>query len=197
MTKIGVDIDEVLAETVNGFLAFYNTTHGTDYQFDTITDYSFGKQFGLSPEEELASIKEFFASDYFPALKPVNGSVRAIKEIAKYHELFAVSSRPEQLLPQTKMWLEQHFGDSFTRIILTNSLLDTSRTKSKICQALGLDIFIEDQISYAEDCAQVCSAVYLLDKPWNQAEITNKKIMRVKSWKDIAKSVNAYSGHEY
>lgn len=189
MSKIGVDIDEILSETVRTFLDFYNNKHSTSFVFDVITDYHFGKLIGISLDEEKRAVGEFYSSEVARDLPTLPGSVKAIKKLAQENELYAVSSRPTQLMPLTTEWINSHYPNCFTDIILTNSHFDATKTKSDVCKNLELDIFIDDQIVYAEDCAIVCEKVFLMNKPWSKGTLVAPNIIRVDSWADITQAI--------
>ena len=59
------------------------------------------------------------------------------------------------------------------------------KTKGELCKDLNVDLMIEDDPKYAEDCALKGINVLLLDKPWNQNCIEHENIIRVKNWKEI------------
>jgi uncharacterized HAD superfamily protein len=185
MKRIGIDIDEVLSETVVGFLSFYNGLHGTNFTYDDIKEYSFSKMLGLSIEEEQTNLKKYFSSDIFMNVAPIQGSVEAIKSLSEKYDLYAISSRPPTLNDITTGWLGRHFGNSFKEVHLTNSHFDSSSKKSTVCIDKHLDYFIEDAIDYAQDCANACIKVFLLDKPWNRVITESKNIVRVKDWAEI------------
>ena len=94
-------------------------------------------------------------------------------------------------MPLTSRWLNVHYPNCFEDIILTNSHVDASKTKSDVCRALNLSVFIDDQSVFAEDCAKVCEEVFLMDKPWNQGVIRAKNIYRVASWKEIGEKLRS------
>lgn len=191
MTNIGIDIDEVLAETVKTFLTFYNNKYATNFAFEDATNYSFGEIFGITKQEELRAVQEFFASPLAINMPTVVDSAAQVEALSKQSKLFAVSSRPEQLMPLTSRWLNVHYPNCFEDIILTNSHVDASKTKSDVCRALNLSVFIDDQSVFAEDCAKVCEEVFLIDKPWNQGAIRAKNIYRVASWKEIGEKLRS------
>lgn len=189
MSKIGVDIDEILSETVKAFLFFYNAEYGTTFIFDEVIDYSFAKQFGITRDEERQAIQDFFGSKLALDIPTVPESIKCIKDLSQRHELYAISSRPPQLIELTKSWLDDNFPGCFREIILTNSHFDATKTKSDVCRTLSLDMFIDDQIIYAEDCARVCAKVLLMNKPWNQTNIVIPNVLRVKSWQEIVQEI--------
>lgn len=190
MKLIGIDIDEVLSDTVVGFLKFFNNKHGTKHTYDEITDYSFTKSLNISPDEEKANLMEFFASKYFVDIEPITGSVEAIQKLSRTNELFAISSRPPVLMSLTNFWLDKYFKGCFREVILTDSHFDSSITKSKVCIEKHLDYFVEDVMKYAEDCASVGVTVFLLDKPWNRIE-TGNNVIRVKDWLEILSKLDS------
>lgn len=185
MARIGIDIDEVLCETERGFLAFYNSRYGTDYKHEQMIEYSFGRSFGVSEDEEKSLLDAFFASDNFINAGTIPGSKEAVVKLSQDNEMYAISSRPTALMQTTMTWIGVHFPNCFKEVILTDSHYDDSVTKSDICEDKGLKFLVEDQIRYAEGCAEVCPTVYLMDKPWNQAKLKKKNIIRVKSWEEI------------
>lgn len=190
MVRIGIDIDEVLSETAKGFLTFYNKKKHTNFQFNQITEYSFSKVFNISHEEEKTSLMEFFQSSYFTNLSPVEGSVQAVKKLAKKSELYAVSSRPLQLMPLTTKWIKKYFDNSFKEVILMNGHFDSTETKSSICKQYDIEYFVEDVLDYAKDCASVGVRTFLIDKPWNQETIDNNIITRVTNWQETVNEIN-------
>lgn len=60
-----------------------------------------------------------------------------------------------------------------------------NKSKSEICGELGISIFIEDNSSYALDCAKKGIKVLLLDKPWNKNYEKHPNIIKVNSWEEI------------
>jgi uncharacterized HAD superfamily protein len=191
MASIGVDIDEVLSQTFQAFLDFYNAKYDSNYSLSQVNVYSFQKVFGINAEEEKRLHAEFFTTKFSTDLKTVHGSVEGVNELSKTHKLFAISSRPKWQQQQTVKWLNLHYGNNFDQIKLTDSHFDKTSTKSSVCIDLNLDYFIEDAIIYAEDCAAVCKKVFLLNRPWNNEKVSNNNIIRVSSWAEIVKAINS------
>lgn len=182
MAIIGIDIDDVLSETVLSFLDYYNEKHDTNFKYDQITDYSFAKIFNITADYEMQSIFEFFRSDYYSRMAALPYAVDIVKELSKNNKLYAVSSRPTQFMDITVDWLDGFCDGCFEEVILTNSSQDGLASKSSVCKMKNIDYFIEDQIKFAEDCANVCKKVILLNKPWNKLELTAQNIVRCDDW---------------
>ncbi|MDK2899132.1 MAG: hypothetical protein PWQ10_319 [Patescibacteria group bacterium] len=182
MATIGIDIDDVLSETILSFLDFYNKKHNTNFSFNQITDYSLSKALNIPDKDEMLNIFDFFNSDHAKNMNTTPYSKDIVHKLSKDNLLYAISSRPTQLIELTNIWLNKHYEGCFKEIILTNSSIDKSSTKSSVCISKGIDYFIEDQVIFAKDCAEVCSKVILLDKPWNRLKMNNSNIIRVKDW---------------
>jgi uncharacterized HAD superfamily protein len=190
MVRIGVDIDEVLSQTFQALLDFYNFKYDARYTLDQVNVYSFQKVFGINAKEEKQLHADFFTTKFSKNLKTVPGSVEAINKLAKNNKLYAISSRPKWQQQQTEHWLSVYYGNNFKQIVLTDSHFNKTSTKSSVCVDMKLDYFVEDAVVYAEDCANVCKKVFLLNRPWNNEKISNKNIIRVDNWRAIVDYVN-------
>ena len=131
---------------------------------------------------------DFYDTPEFANLKPSPYSKKYIKAITKGHNLFAITSRPDKTRQNTLDWLEKHFCNIFSKIVLTNEFATqkTERiTKLQVCQKNNVSIMIEDFLEKLNTLAQNDIRGVLIDKLWNKAGQVHKNITRVDSWRDI------------
>lgn len=189
--KIGIDLDECLAEYIFGFLNWYNYTYKTNFRFEDFKDYDLWKTIGGTKNEVINKVHDFYKTDYFKELPIVFGSRNSIEELKKFNELFVVTSRPNEVIKETNKWIENHFHNKFSKVIFTNEWGNSGerRRKSEICKNVRLDFLIEDNLEYALDCARTKTKVFLLDRPWNQSKRKLDEINRVYNWHEILEKI--------
>ncbi|MEK6809197.1 MAG: hypothetical protein AABY40_00830, partial [Nanoarchaeota archaeon] len=128
---IGVDIDEVLAELMEAYLEYHNQNYNTKMQKKDMFSYHFHEVFGGSEEENQQKICDFFKSEHFQNIKPVNGALQIIPQLAKEHQLCIITARPHIIRQETELWLTKHFPNSFQSINLTNQWHGVGEKQSK------------------------------------------------------------------
>lgn len=193
--RIAIDLDEVLADYINPFLEFYNSSYQTNFIKEQIVEYDWWKIFNCDREEMIQRAYRFYQTHNFRNLAPVQGSQEAISSLSKQHELFIVTSRPFDIAQETIAWVKKYFPDGFSGLYLTNNWSNNSslaNKKSDICRDLNLEIIIEDAPDTCYECAESGINVLVYDCPWNK-EIQHQKIQRIKSWADALKMINDLS----
>lgn len=186
---IGIDIDGVLADAGAGLVDFHNENYGTNLTFEDMKDYDLTKVWGGTQEEAIEKVNEFYKSEHFKRLKPIEGAKEAVQNLSKNHDLVVITSRHEGISKLTKEWLSEHFPQ-ITEIRLTNEWKNFGKSseKSKMCQQLLVEVMIEDSLDYAKSCAFCGVKTFLIDCPWNQTEEKlPERVIRVDSWKEILK----------
>ncbi len=185
---IWVDLDEVLAETVD-YCLVYN-----DYKIWTkkiskeeIIDYYIHNIDGcnLSLENSINWFRIPMLSDKNLEIKPVDWALEVLKKLkAKWYSLKIVTARISDLFWEyTKKWLEKYYPNLFDEIIYANHFTNDDKTKSELCNENDIFVMIEDNFDYALELAQNWIKTYLLEKPWNKNILdTHKNIIKVKCW---------------
>lgn len=188
---IGIDLDEVIADSLNSFLEFHNDTYGTSLTRKQFYCYEVWKILGEAPEETIQKFYDFYKTHYFDNVKPVAGSVEGIEKLSKNHKLMVITARPKNISKKTEKWLDKYFTDKFSAIHFTNSysLQGEEIKKSELCQKLEVDVLIEDSPYNAKECISNKTKIILLDRPWNETEKVKTGISRVYSWKEIADKI--------
>lgn len=186
--KIGIDIDEVIAEFLESFLEFYNSKYNRNLKKEDFKSYQFEETLGGSHEEEAVElVKEH---GYEGEIKLVSGALEAIKELSKKHELIILTARHPMFKDKTEKFLEMHFGNIFSQILYTGEAFQKyGTTKSDLCRNLDISIIIEDNKIFSLECAEKGINVFLMDRPWNKDCFNHENILRVKNWNEALEKI--------
>lgn len=187
MKRIGIDLDQVLADFSAAFDEFHDTHYGTDFRTNPPSDFYLSKILDISEEEELDRVRKFYDTHFFLEMKPFPDAVSAIEELSQRYQLFVITSRPEFVEKETKAWIAKYFPDCFTDIILTNHYFGGTKKKSAVCLENKIDYMVEDMAHYANDCAEAGVPTFLITRLWNINEKLASNVTRVDNWADIVK----------
>ena len=189
--RIGIDLDDVLADTLAQIIEYYNSTYNARLTKDQFRSYGYWHTWGGTKEEAIQILHDFYDTPYFTNVQPIPGAKKALHILKQNNDLFIVTSRPNSIAQQTHVWLNQHFPDTFASVNFGNhySLDGEPVTKMQICDQLEIDILIEDALEYALECATDKRNVFLLDNPWNQQSELPLGIQRFDAWSDIVTEI--------
>ncbi len=185
--KIGIDVDEVLAELMKELNAFYNNSYGANFKFEDYKSYKLEETWGMAKEKADKIISDFFYSEYYKQVRPIPGSQKGVASLSNKNELSIITSRPACIKEDTYKWINNHFPKTFSEFHFTDDLPDYRRKSRKaiICQNLGIDILIEDCLEKSIECATNGTQIFLFDRPWNQHNNLPKKITRIYGWEEL------------
>ncbi len=198
--RVGIDLDECLAEFIWGFSNYHNDVYKTYFEKENFRSYNIWETIGGSRKEAVKKVREYYETSYFREMPVVFGSFNSVNSLLGKNELFVITSRPSYMIDESKKWLGQHFPDKFSDIIFSDEWNDSyfnffsilfkkKLNKSDICKKLDLDFMIEDNLDYAVDCAKKGIKTLLLDKPWNKNAKPPKNVLRVSDWNEILESI--------
>jgi uncharacterized HAD superfamily protein len=185
--KIGVDLDEVLADFLSAFIEYHNAAYKTSLAREQFCSYRFWETWGGTREEAIRKVYDFHETPYFKNMKPIAGSQEAVGVLKERNDLIIVTSRQDDIAKATRTWISQHFPNVFSDIHFTNHYSQNGgvTTKKQICDAAKVDLLIEDILEYALDCLSPKRKILLLDCPWNRAAELPQGIHRVHCWEEI------------
>jgi len=185
--KIGIDLDEVLADFLSSLIKFHNDKYGTSYSRDQFHSYRVYEIWGGTLDKAISEIHEFYNTEYFDNIAPIPGSLENIEILSKNHELVIITSRQNDISEKTNNWINNHFQNKFSEVFFAdhNAWIGKRAYKSEICKKHGMDFMIEDYLEFAAECAKSVKKVLLLDSPWNKMESLPDNILRVYSWNEI------------
>lgn len=187
--KIGIDIDEVIVEFIEGFLDYINLKNKTSFGREEITDYHlWNTPIHSSKEESIREAMEFQNSEFFDKINLVENAKESLTELFESYEIFFITSRPEEIKDKTFNFLKKHFPENSFNIVHSGEIFK-GKTKAEICKSLGILEMIEDNADYALNCAENGIKTFILDKPWNQNFVEHENIIKVKNWNEILEKI--------
>lgn len=180
--RIGVDIDDVIVETLPAYIRAFETRFGRSVPLARAHWDPFEFHPDIPSAERMAFFDEL-RGNRFMFTRPVHPdappAVRALK--AAGHTLIVVSGRPTSHLADTREMLEQMgIADCFAHIIHRGGQTIPDY-KGRAAREQRLDVLVEDELPAARAVALAGVSVLLMDRPWNQG-VLPARITRVASW---------------
>ncbi|HIG51862.1 TPA: hypothetical protein EYQ19_00300 [Candidatus Pacearchaeota archaeon] len=191
--RIGIDLDEILAEWMNSFIDFHNINYGTNLERKDFYTFDLWKPLDIKRGEERERINNFSKSDFYRNISPVEGSIEGIDNLQN-NELFIVTGRKNKNKSATLDWIDKYFPNKFEDVLFSDycSIKNNIDKKAEICSNLGIGFMIEDNGEWAHKCASSGIRTFLLDKEWNRG-YSHPFLKRNYSWKEVVSNINEYS----
>lgn len=181
--KIAVDIDEVIAEYLDGYLKFLKAEFNQSFQKEDFFSYNFWEVIGYSKQTDIDRVDQYYKTKYFDDIQPSKDAVESLEKLAQKHQIYFITARPSEWKRKTEIWLNRYFENIYYEVIyLALAHKKNHEGKGAICRAHNINIIFEDRFDYAQDCAEKDIRVILFDKPWNKDFKVEKNIYRVKNW---------------
>lgn len=189
---IGIDLDEVLASHLAAVIDYHNATHGTALTREQFHSPRFWEVWGGTREEAIRKVDAFYQTPYFKESLPMPGAQEAIRALAEQHTLHVITARPETIADDTQAWIDRHFPGLFSGIHFANhySISGVERTKLSLCDALHVELLVDDSPDFALECVSPQRPVLLLDHPWNRAAPLPPGIHRCQSWAEVVVKID-------
>jgi len=178
--RIGVDIDNVIAQFVPAYLERHNKKHRTNFTIYDIKSYYLCDWLNIPEEEIVKNIFEMQVGGEYMLLKPVpnvSKYINILKE--KGHEIILITNRVNA--DDTILWLKiqnVHFDKLFT-----------IKSKSWILDLLHLDYYIEDNPNNAYTANKKGIKTIIFNQPWNRMVKETDTMKRAKNWKQVIKII--------
>ena len=191
MKKIGVDLDEILSDTLTSVLEYFNKLYIKSHKKEHFYTYNYWDILGGTKEGSIKFVDDYYKTDYFTNIKPIKDAYRNLVKLKKLgHELYVITGRSETYEKQTRDWVEKHYPDIFSEIFFVNTFSNSliPIKKSQVCNMNGIKLLIEDNPDYIIDCTDNGVEVLFLDYPWNKGK-EFKNATRVYSWDEIGNKI--------
>jgi uncharacterized HAD superfamily protein len=190
--KIWVDLDEVLADSLNTILEFNKYQINWKWvKREDITNYHIYKMLDFNISKEWA-FKWYDiplrADAWKNKIKPIKWALTKLTQLkSESYELVVITARGEEgLWNYSRDWIEKFYSWIFSDIVFANHFSEKHKEKHEICKELWITIMIEDDMEYALKLAENWIKTYLLEKPWNSnRNEENSNIIRIKHWEDF------------
>jgi uncharacterized HAD superfamily protein len=188
--KLGIDIDDVIADFIPALIVYYNNAYTANLTKDDFISYDFWEIWGGDVERAVRIVDNMFSDPQFcKSILPITSSFSSLLHLKSLgFDLFAITGRRDTAIKQTEEWLTRYFPDIFAALYFTNAycLNGKSEKKSTICKAIGVELMVEDYPKHAIDCAENGIDVLLFDAPWNRSlKHPGSTIHRVHLWDEI------------
>lgn len=189
---IAVDIDDVLARNAQGFTVYSNETWGTQLEPEDYYE-NWTELWGVSYEMAEARADKVHASGIFARYEPLSEAIPVLKKLKTTHNLIVVTSRRATIKDETEEWVESHFPGIFTAIHFAG-IWDTEhdieykarQTKTSLCQILGVDYLIDDQVKHCQAFSNIGGQPILFgDYAWNRDGVQG--VRRAINWAEVGR----------
>lgn len=175
--RIGIDVDNVLRDTLTEIIKVYNSTFDQDIRREDIKRYDLRHLFReVAPGFENRIFTDPLLKRIIRDAKPVDGAIEAFHKLSSIGEVVIISSQVSyKSMSYTLEWLEEY--DLHTSDVCF--VKDKSR--------------IEDLTYLVDDCPSNflgCNYIHgiLVDQPYN-IRYNNRRVLRFNSILDFANSI--------
>ena len=197
--RVYVDIDDVLARTIESLIDLLHETHGRRVEVEAVRHFDLEKSFDLSDAEIFAFMERAHADDALQRIEPVHEGVRMLADwVGDGHEVHLVTGRPPASNEASRRWLERHevphdalhHLDKWSRPTWNEGGLPALRFDE--LGAMAFDFAVEDSLDTAIRLVEEFDLpVALMDRPWNRdlsavSPGTRSRLTRCEGWGRVA-----------
>ena len=187
--RIGIDVDDVLAESLPAYLEAFRRRFGKEVRIEEAVWEIFRRFPEIAPDQMLGFYDHLEATDFLGSRPVYPEAVAGIRALAAAgHRLFVVTGRLTQHRGHTRRML-QGVGllDVFEDLVHRDAET-LANYKPRVVRELGLQMFIEDELEVALAVARIPVPVLLFDRPWNRADLPSG-VVRVTGWGQVVEQV--------
>ena len=150
-SKIAIDVDEVLVHLLKPMAK----RRGVKLPKNKKYNYLYREVFNCTEEESQVILRDFYMSEDFRNLKPIEGSQLAMNNLNMiFDKMYIITGRQEIVREPTEIWIEHFFPGIFDDFILQNSFTPHEVKKSDICRALNIGLIIDDNKGICDQCIE-------------------------------------------
>ena len=189
--RIGVDVDDVLAESLPGYLEAFRRSFGRDVKIEDAAWEIFRRY----PEISATEMRRFFAeleeTDFLGTRPVYPEAASAMRTLAGAgHRLVVVTGRLLVHRDHTRRLLQNAGIAGLFEDLVHRDGEAAAEYKPRVVRERRLDLLIEDERHVAVAAALVPVPVLLFDRPWNQGELPGG-ITRITNWNHVLRWVEA------
>jgi len=176
---IGLDLDGVIidhtqnkikkAKELGYFIKANETPSGKLKKLISLTDYRL--------------IQKFIYNEGTSSAKPMEGVLKAVKNLSKNHQIVIVSRRAKESRKIALDWLEKH---GFLNYIKRKNIyfVKSDPDKNMVAKHLKTNLYIDDKLKVLRSLKDV--PVKILFDYFNVVRRTNKEIKKIKNWQMLS-----------
>jgi uncharacterized HAD superfamily protein len=191
-----VDVDDVLAESLPGYLEAFRRYFGRDVKIEDAAWEIFHRYPEISAAQMWGFFAELEATDFLGTRPVYPDAMTAMRTLAGAgHRLVVVTGRLRAHQDQTRRLLQNAgIAELFDEMVHRNGEPATEY-KPRVVRERRLDLLIEDELHIAVATSCVPVPVLLFDRPWNQGPLPSG-ITRVNDWTCVQRVVETIvAGH--
>lgn len=192
--KIGIDLDDVLADSLPHFTQAFNERFGLDIQLADAA-WRIADRFPHIPRQEADDFfTELIADGFFSSRPLVPHAKEAVEALTEDgHRLYIITGRSPQEEPITRRWLTHVEVLSRFEAVMHRTREPVGHHKSSVASELRLDLFVEDELAVAHAVSETTIPVLLFDRPWNRGSLPDN-VHRIGSWHEALTRIAALNG---
>lgn len=192
--KIGIDLDDVLADSLPHYLRAFNRRFGLDIELADGA-WRIADRFPQIPRQEADDFfTELIESGFFSSRSLIPHAKEAVETLADNgHDLYIITGRTPRDERITMDWLTRVGVRSYFEAVVHRTCDPVERHKADVASGLALSLFIEDELTVALTVADTAIPVLLFDRPWNQGPLPDN-VCRVESWPEALTQIAALNG---
>ncbi len=190
---LAVDLDDVLADNAEGFVAFSNERYGTNLKPGDYTE-NWAVMWKVDLAEAEKRAVEFHDGDAVLRYTSKENAKTVLEKLKDRFKIIVITSRRRVIESHTKAWLQKHYPDTFDAISFAG-IFDTPIRAHSFHQTKA-DLFSDNKVSYViDDQLKHCLAanefgidsILFGDYPWNQMEQLPSSVTRCQDWAAVEK----------
>lgn len=179
-SRIGFDIDGVVADTMEAFIRLAQTGYGAEVRPEEITEFQVEDCLDLDPAIVGEIFSRLLEEPIACGLRLMTHARRVLTGFAEHGPLTFITARPQK--KPIARWLKQELGPQVygrVRLVATGE----HDSKGAHIKELGLSFFVDDR---AQTCLQLAREdgiqPIVYRQPWNQGK---HALPEVESWRSI------------
>jgi 5'(3')-deoxyribonucleotidase len=175
--KIGVDLDNTLADTIPAWTKLLGEKHGIKIDLSEIKEYDLIYHVPMTNEEIQDTFRVVWADHKNVPLNPGDPQT-VLKNISNDHDLFIVTATVAKK-GEVDQWLERN-GIKHKGLVMV-------RSSEKLNS--GVDLIIDDNPKVIDLFSKAGKMAIIYDRPWNRGIKEGDKVVRVKDWSELPKAL--------
>ncbi len=192
--KIGIDLDDVLADSLPHYLLAFNRRFGLDVELADGAWRIADRFPHITRQEADNFFSELIENGFFSSRSLIPHAKKAVETLADDgHDLYIITGRTPRDERITMDWLTRVGVLSYFEAVVHRTRDPVERHKADVASGLALSLFIEDELTVALTVAEAAIPVLLFNRPWNQGLLPGN-VRRVESWHEALTQIAALNG---
>jgi uncharacterized HAD superfamily protein len=193
---IAVDVDDVMAVTVESFIEFSNKQWGTRLSIDDYVE-DWPTMWKINRDTLFERVQVMNKARLAANSGVHEGAIDVLNALRKDYRLVITTSRRKDLIGETEEWLDKHFRNLFDEVHFAGIFDDLHpdahhATKADLCRQIGADYLIDDHPKHCFAAADAgITSILFGDYPWNRDTEPHSNVVRAKTWRDVGEYFDA------